>query len=98
MHESRVGEYHVYDGIRNMRTMRCGQLQGELAAAALGLTRQPGAGGNRATRLTPLQQVTGVIRDAWWHSFTTAGPGPARNVLQVLQEERYRIKLRSLRI
>ena len=56
-----------------MRTMRCGQLQGELAAAALGLTRQPGAGGKGATRLTPLQQVTGG-----WHGmhcgyrFTTA--------------------------
>ena len=52
------------DGVR-LRTMRCEQLQGDLAGAALGLTRQPGAGGNGATRLIPPDQVTGRLHECF---------------------------------
>ena len=54
----------MYDVVR-LRTMRCGQLQGDLAGAALGLTRQPGVGGNGATRLILSDQVTGRLHECF---------------------------------
>ena len=52
------------DGVR-LRTMRCEQLQGDLTGAALDLTRQPGAGGNGATRLISADQVTGQLHECF---------------------------------
>lgn len=52
----------MYDVLRTVRTVSCVQLQGDLVGAALGLTRYPGAGGNRVARLALLQQITGG-----WH-------------------------------
>ena len=72
-----------------VRTTDCGQLQGDLAGTALGLTRQPGASGDGATRLTTLQQITGGGGAGCIRGIASPQLVMGCNVLQALQEERY---------